>query len=65
MEDLLTMIGNIGFPIAVSVYLLVRVENKLDQLTLAIRDLEEAINSFKLIYNNTDSHIKTPLRANQ
>ncbi|MEA1960469.1 MAG: YvrJ family protein [Bacillota bacterium] len=43
MQDLLNMIGNVGFPIAVSVYLLIRVENKLNDLTEAIGDLREAI----------------------
>ncbi|MEA1960479.1 MAG: YvrJ family protein [Bacillota bacterium] len=43
MEDLLNMIENVGFPITVSVYLLIRVENKLNDLTEAIGDLREAI----------------------
>ena len=43
MEDLLNLIGNVGFPIAVSVYLLIRVENKLAELTGAIGGLREAI----------------------
>lgn len=43
MEDLLNMIGNVGFPIAVSVYLLIRIESKLNDLTEAIGDLREAI----------------------
>jgi hypothetical protein len=33
MNELLTLIGNVGFPIAVSVYLLIRVESKLSDLT--------------------------------
>ena len=43
MEQLLTQIGNVGFPIAVSVYLLIRVENQLGNLTTAIGELREAI----------------------
>ncbi len=43
MEDLLNLIGNVGFPIAVSVYLLIRVENQLSKLTTAIGELREAI----------------------
>ena len=43
MNELLTLIGNVGFPIAVSVYLLIRVENKLSELTGAIGELREAI----------------------
>lgn len=43
MDDLLNLIGNVGFPIAVSVYLLIRVENQLSKLTTAIGELREAI----------------------
>jgi len=43
MEEMLSVIGNAGFPIAVAVYLLVRVENKLNSLTTAIIQLREAI----------------------
>ncbi len=42
--DLLTMIGNVGFPIAVSVYLLVRVEGKLEILSTSINNLSNVIN---------------------
>ena len=43
MEELLNLIGNLGFPIAVSVYLLIRVESQLSHLTNAIVELREAI----------------------
>ncbi|MBO8159068.1 YvrJ family protein [Thermosyntropha sp.] len=43
MEEMLGIIGNVGFPIAVAVYLLVRIENKLNSLTEAIIQLREAI----------------------
>ena len=43
-SDLLTMIGNVGFPIAVSVYLLVRIEGKLEILTTSINNLSNVIN---------------------
>lgn len=43
MEDWLNLIGNVGFPIAVSAYLLIRVEAKLGQLSNAITQLREAI----------------------
>ncbi|MDA8443170.1 MAG: YvrJ family protein [Peptococcaceae bacterium] len=39
MNEILSQVGNLGFPIAVSVYLLVRVEKKLDELTIAINAL--------------------------
>jgi hypothetical protein len=43
MEELVSIIGNWGFPIAVSIYLLVRIEGKLENLTESIRGLSEAI----------------------
>ncbi|KZL88617.1 YvrJ family protein [Clostridium magnum] len=42
-NDLLNIIGNMGFPIAVSVYLLVRLEAKLEVLTVSINNLSKAI----------------------
>lgn len=47
MEDFITLIGNFGFPIAVTVYLLVRIEAKLSQLTESIHELTTAIKSMK------------------
>jgi hypothetical protein len=41
--DLITMIGNLGFPIAVSVYLLVRLEGKLEVLTQSINNLSKRL----------------------
>jgi len=43
MEELLNLVGNFGFPIAVSAYLLVRIEGKLNQLTASITDLAKVI----------------------
>ncbi|WML34404.1 YvrJ family protein [Clostridium sp. OS1-26] len=43
-NDLLNMIGNVGFPIAVSVYLLVRLESRLEVLTQSINNLSNVIN---------------------
>lgn len=43
MEELIPLIGNLGFPIAVSIYLLVRIEGKLENLTISIRELSESI----------------------
>jgi hypothetical protein len=36
-------IANLGFPIVISVYLLVRIEGKLDELSKSITDLAHAI----------------------
>lgn len=43
MEEILSQVGNYGFPMIVAVYLLVRIEKKLDNLTSAIARLSEAI----------------------
>jgi hypothetical protein len=39
MEELLGQVGNVGFPIALSIYLLVRLEGKMEQLTISIQKL--------------------------
>lgn len=43
MEDLISGIANIGFPIEVAAYLLVRIEQKLDNLSISIKDLTGAL----------------------
>ncbi|HZK44085.1 MAG TPA: YvrJ family protein [Syntrophomonadaceae bacterium] len=43
MEELISIIANTSFPIAVTAYLLIRVEGKLNELSKAIIDLREAI----------------------
>ncbi|WIF96122.1 YvrJ family protein [Caminicella sporogenes] len=47
METLYAQIANLGFPIAVSIYLLVRIENKLENLTISINELARAIGNVK------------------
>jgi len=42
-SEVVSMIGNLGFPIAVSVYLLVRIEGKLEILTSSINNLSNVI----------------------
>ncbi|MEC2277227.1 YvrJ family protein [Bacillus velezensis] len=39
-ETIIAVIGNFGFPILVAVYLLIRLESKLDALTQAILELK-------------------------
>ncbi|AEF18188.1 MULTISPECIES: YvrJ family protein [Thermoanaerobacterium] len=43
MNEIFTGIANLGFPIVVSIYLLVRIEGKLDSLTNSINELTKAI----------------------
>jgi YvrJ protein family len=47
MEDIVQLISNLGFPIAISLYLLIRIEGKLESLTLSINNLSQTINSIK------------------
>ena len=47
MEQLFGMIANMGFPIVVSVYLLVRIENQLKNLDQSIQTLAHTINEMK------------------
>lgn len=43
MEELLKAVGNFGFPIVLSAYLLIRIENKLEALNSSIISLAEAV----------------------
>ena len=47
MEITETLIANVGFPVAVSIYLLVRLESKLETLTNSINELSSNIISLK------------------
>lgn len=43
MEDIYSSIANLGFPIVLSIYLLVRIEGKLNQLSESIMELSKTI----------------------
>lgn len=43
MEDILQAVANVGFPIAVSAYLLIRIEGKLEILADSIAGLASAV----------------------
>lgn len=45
MAPIIGLVANVGFPIAVSIYLLVRIESKLDSLTLSIYELAKAVDN--------------------
>lgn len=47
MEDLVSVIGNVGFPIAVTLYLLQRIESKLDSVIVAIEKLPNQLNQHR------------------
>ncbi|MGP4074221.1 YvrJ family protein [Piscibacillus sp. B03] len=42
-----SIIGNFGFPIAITIYLFSRFERKLDQLEKAVIELSDVIKDFK------------------
>ena len=43
MEELLIQVGNYGFPILITIYLLMRMESKLTNLTESITELSKNI----------------------
>lgn len=43
MDDLMNLVGNLGFPIAVTLYLLIRIEGKLELLTQSINQLSKTL----------------------
>lgn len=43
MEELIAQIANVGFPIVVSMYLLVRIEGKMSDLTRSINKLTDVL----------------------
>ncbi len=45
MEQIMVYAANFGFPMVISVYLLVRIEAKLEQLAVSINDLGKVIAS--------------------
>ena len=46
-SDIESLIANVGFPIAISMYLLIRIEAKLQSLTESINELSKNIISIK------------------
>lgn len=47
MQDIYASIANLGFPIVISIYLLVRIEGKLNELTQSISELAKVITQIK------------------
>lgn len=45
MEGIVSAVANLGFPIAISVYLLVRIEGRIEKLTDSINELSNNIAS--------------------
>ncbi|MEG2868569.1 MAG: YvrJ family protein [Terrisporobacter sp.] len=47
MDNIQTIIANLGFPITISMYLLIRIEGKLQDLTNSINELSKNIIKLK------------------
>ncbi len=47
MDNFQSVIANLGFPIAISMYLLIRIEGKLQSLTDSINELSKNIINLK------------------
>lgn len=39
MDEIVSLIANVGFPIAISCYLLIRIEGKISELSKSINEL--------------------------
>lgn len=52
MTELAQLVSNLGFPIVVSLILLIRIENRLENLTKAINELSQAILNLSSKTNN-------------
>jgi len=48
MDEVYAYVANLGFPIVVSVYLLVRIEAKLEKLSASIHELAQVISACNL-----------------
>lgn len=47
MESFIEVANNVGFPIAISLYLLIRIEGKLETLTNSINNLSNVMSKFE------------------
>ncbi len=47
MEELMPLIANLGFPIVVSLYLLIRVERKIEELAAYIKEANRDISKLR------------------
>ncbi len=47
MQELFAPIANLGFPIVLSIYLLVRLENRMENLSASLQELAKSIENMK------------------
>lgn len=58
INELIGLIGNVGFPVAVSAYLLIRLEKQLDSLSNSINKLNNIISAkIGMVIDNTNENI--------
>lgn len=53
-SEIQTLIANVGFPIAISMYLLIRIESKLSALSDSINELSKNINVMSIKWKTMD-----------
>lgn len=59
INDLMGLIGNVGFPMAISAYLLIRLEKQLDTLACSINKLNNIISAkVGMVIDDTNDTIK-------
>lgn len=61
--DLITAIPNVGFPIAVAVYVLVRMENRMSAVSISNAKLAEAINGLIQVVSYCNQREPQPPRV--
>lgn len=58
INELIGIVGNVGFPVAVSAYLLIRLEKQLDSLSNSINKLNNIISAkIGMVIDNTNENI--------
>lgn len=60
INELIGLIGNVGFPVAVSAYLLIRLEKQLDSLSNSINKLNNIISAkVGMVIDDTSENINS------
>lgn len=58
VNDLIGLIGNVGFPVAVSAYLLIRLEKQIDSLSSSINKLNTIISiKFGMVIDSNNDNM--------
>lgn len=58
INELMGLVGNVGFPVAVSAYLLIRLEKQIDSLSNSINKLNTIISAkVGMVIDNTNENL--------